>query len=76
MILAFLAAIAVGIAGGALQGLAITRLRVPPFVVTLGGLTAFRGVALLFSGGGPISRLRARLHLVGAGADRGRCRCR
>ena len=49
------AAIAVGMAAGALQGLAITRLRVPPFVVTLGGLSAFRGAALLFSGGGPIS---------------------
>ena len=38
-----------------MQGLAITRLRVPPFVVTLGGLTAWRGAALLLSGGGPIS---------------------
>ena len=55
VILAFLAAIAVGMAAGAVQGLAITRLRVPPFVVTLGGLTAFRGAALLLSGGGPIS---------------------
>jgi len=53
--LALLAAIAIGLAGGAIQGLAVTRLRVPPFVVTLGGLTAFRGAALLFSGGGPIS---------------------
>ena len=48
-------ALAIGLAGGGLQGLAITRLRVPPFVVTLGGLQAFRGAALLFSGGGPIS---------------------
>jgi ribose transport system permease protein/inositol transport system permease protein len=55
VILAFLAAVTVGIACGAQQGWAITRLRVPPFVVTLGGLTAFRGAALLFSGGGPIS---------------------
>lgn len=55
VILAALAAIAVGIAGGALQGAAITRLKVPPFVVTLGGLSIFRGAALLFSGGGPIS---------------------
>ena len=53
--LAAAVAIAVGLAGGILQGLVITRLRVPPFVVTLGGLTAFRGLALLFSGGGPIS---------------------
>ncbi len=49
------AAIAVGIAGGALQGTIITRLKVPPFVTTLGGLTAFRGAALWFSEGGPIS---------------------
>ena len=54
-LVAMLAAIAVGMAAGAVQGLAITRLRVPPFVVTLGGLTAWRGAALLFSGGGPIS---------------------
>lgn len=53
--MAVLAAIAVGMAGGAVQGLAITRLKVPPFVVTLGGLSAWRGAALLLSGGGPIS---------------------
>ena len=53
--LAALAAIAVGLAGGCLQGLAITRLKVPPFVVTLGGMSAFRGAALLFAAGGPIS---------------------
>ena len=53
--LAALAAIAVGIACGFLQGFAITRLKVPPFVVTLGGMSAFRGAALLFSEGGPIS---------------------
>lgn len=53
--LAAAAAILVGMAGGLLQGTVIAKLRVPPFVVTLGGLTAFRGAALLFSGGGPIS---------------------
>ena len=48
-------AVAVGMGAGAVQGLAITRLRVPPFVVTLGGLSAFRGLALILSDGGPIS---------------------
>jgi len=48
------AAALVGLAAGLLQGVAITRLDVPPFVVTLGGLSAFRGAALLYSGGGPI----------------------
>jgi ribose/xylose/arabinose/galactoside ABC-type transport system permease subunit len=53
--LAALAAIVIGLIGGYLQGLAITKLRVPPFVVTLGGMSAFRGAALLFAAGGPIS---------------------
>lgn len=53
--LAALAAIAVGLLGGFVQGFAITRLKVPPFVVTLGGMSVFRGAALLFAGGGPIS---------------------
>lgn len=53
--LAALAAIAVGLIGGLLQGVAITRLKVPAFVVTLGGMSVFRGAALLFASGGPIS---------------------
>ncbi len=52
---ALLVAVAIGLAGGAIQGLAITRAKVPPFVVTLGGMSVFRGAALLLSGGGPIS---------------------
>ena len=41
--LAILAALAVGVAGGAAQGFTIAKFKVPPFVVTLGGLTIFRG---------------------------------
>jgi inositol transport system permease protein len=52
---AMLAAIAVGTFCGWLQGVTITRLKVPPFVVTLGGLSIFRGLTLWFSNGGPIS---------------------
>ena len=53
--LVLLAAVSVGLAGGFVQGFAITKLKVPPFVVTLGGMSVFRGAALLFSNGGPIS---------------------
>lgn len=53
--LALLAALAIGLAGGLMQGVAITKLKVPPFVVTLGGMSVFRGAALLFAEGGPIS---------------------
>jgi inositol transport system permease protein len=52
---AMLVAMLVGLLGGWLQGFSITRLKVPPFVVTLGGLSVFRGAALLIAGGGPIS---------------------
>jgi len=45
----------VGLAAGLLQGACITWLKVPPFVVTLGGLTAFRGLTLIIGSGGPIS---------------------
>jgi inositol transport system permease protein len=65
--LAALAAIGVGVVGGVLQGLAITRLRVPPFVVTLGGMSAFRGAALLFAAGGPISGFEPNFVWLGQG---------
>src|ERR1700747_1515673 len=64
---AALAAVAVGVAGGFLQGFAITRLKVPPFVVTLGGMSAFRGAALLFAAGGPISGFEPNLVWIGQG---------
>lgn len=65
--LAALAAIAVGVAGGLLQGFAITRLKVPPFVVTLGGMSAWRGAALLFAAGGPISGFEPDFVWIGQG---------
>lgn len=64
---AIAAAIAVGLLGGLLQGLAISKLRVPPFIVTLGGLSAFRGAALVFSKGQPISAFRPEYRFWGQG---------
>lgn len=64
---ALLAALAVGTLAGAVQGLAITRLKVPPFVVTLGGLTIFRGLTLTLSSGGPISGFTADMRWFGTG---------
>jgi len=45
----------VGTVLGLLMGGIITRARVPAFVVTLGGLEAFRGATLLYTNGTPIS---------------------
>jgi ribose/xylose/arabinose/galactoside ABC-type transport system permease subunit len=64
---AMMAAILVGLGGGALQGLAITKLKVPPFVVTLGGLSAWRGAALMISASGPISGFDADYRWWGQG---------
>ena len=64
---AAMAAVLVGLIGGYVQGLAITRLKVPPFVVTLGGMSAFRGAALLFAAGGPISGFESSFSWWGQG---------
>jgi inositol transport system permease protein len=65
---ALLAALAVGTLCGGIQGLTITRLKVPPFVVTLGGLTIFRGLTLMISNGGPISGIHASFRWWGTGS--------
>ena len=49
-IIAVLAAIGVGALVGLVNGLAVTRLKVPPLIVTLGTLTAVRGLAYLVMG--------------------------
>ena len=51
--LAVLAALGVGAFLGLLNGLMITRGKLPPFIATLGMMSAARGLALVFSGGRP-----------------------
>jgi ribose/xylose/arabinose/galactoside ABC-type transport system permease subunit len=64
---AIASAIAVGVLAGWLQGVTISKLKVPPFIVTLGGMSAFRGAALLWSGGQPISAFRDEYKVLGQG---------
>ena len=49
------AAIAVGIFAGAVNGTLIARLRIAPFVITLGMMVVARGLALILSGGASLS---------------------
>src|ERR1051326_1188682 len=66
--LSALAAIAIGFALGAINGLLLTRLRLPhPFIPTLGMMNVARGMALVISGGFPISDLPAGFRWLGAG---------
>ena len=48
------AGLAVGIAVGTINGIGVAILDVPPFMMTLGMLTAVFGVALIITGGAPV----------------------
>ena len=52
--LGLLVALAIGALAGTLNGLIITKGRIPDFIATLGTLTIFRGIALLITGGLPV----------------------
>jgi ribose transport system permease protein len=57
----------VGTVLGALNGLAITRLRLPPFVATLAMLSIARGLTMLWTGGFPITGLGPAFGFMGTG---------
>lgn len=57
-----------GVAMGALNGLVITKSKVPPFIVTLGMMTIGRGLALILSKGRPISNLSDSFNFIGGGS--------
>jgi fructose transport system permease protein len=50
-IVALLLGLVIGLAAGALNGVLVTRLKLPPFIVTLGTLSIFTALTLLVSGG-------------------------
>jgi ribose transport system permease protein len=57
--------IGVGLACGLLNGLMITRLRISPFIITLGTLEAYRGLALVVSKGLPVHGIRDEFSFLG-----------
>jgi ribose/xylose/arabinose/galactoside ABC-type transport system permease subunit len=67
VLMAALAAMAVGAGAGLIHGFAIAKLRVPAFVVTLGGLAAWRGAAQVLSQGQPINKFSDDYRIWGAG---------
>ncbi|MBM3858249.1 MAG: ribose ABC transporter permease [Verrucomicrobia bacterium] len=56
-----------GTACGAVNGLVVTKGRVAPFIVTLGMMTVARGLALVISGGRPVSNLSEEFKWIGNG---------
>lgn len=67
VIVAILIGLAVGLAGGLINGLLITKLNVPPFIATLGMMTAAKGVAMLYSDGNSVGGLLPSYKVLGGG---------
>jgi D-xylose transport system permease protein len=61
--------VALGALIGALQGYIIAYVRVPSFIVTLGGLLSIRGVVWYLSSGAAVSGLDPTFQLIGGGAQ-------
>ncbi|HUX22336.1 MAG TPA: ABC transporter permease [Spirochaetia bacterium] len=66
-VLAIAAALLTGAAAGAVVGLAVTRMLVPPFIATLGMLSVALGAALLLTDGSPIFGLPNRFLVIAQG---------
>ena len=62
-----LAGVLAGAACGAVNGAVITIGRIAPFIVTLGMMTAARGLALVWSGGRPVSNLSGGFVRIASG---------
>jgi D-xylose transport system permease protein len=63
--LSVFAAVAVGLACGAFNGLLITRYRIAPFIITLGMMVIARGLALILSRGAAIAPLSDSFNWIG-----------
>ncbi|MGC4001568.1 MAG: ribose ABC transporter permease [Anaeromyxobacter sp.] len=66
--LAIAAALAVGLLLGLHNGFFAGVIGVAPFIATLGGLTIFRGLALVYTGGRPITGLPDAFTTIGSSA--------
>ncbi len=67
VIVAIIAGLATGAFCGALNGFVQVTTKVPAFIVTLGGLTAYKGVAELLGSGRDLSRFPESYQMLGSG---------
>ena len=65
---AILIGLGIGAACGLINGVTISKASVPPFVTTLGMMTIARGLALVFTGGKPITGLPENFRFIGTGS--------
>jgi len=64
---AMMAGLLSGIIVGILNGLLIVYGDLPPFIVTLGAMSIVRGIALVITGGIPVSNLPSKFAILGNG---------
>ena len=57
LVVCILAALAIGAAVGYLNGFIVTKMKLPPFIATLGMTGVLRGAALIITDGLPVSSL-------------------
>jgi ribose transport system permease protein len=67
-VVGFVVALALGSFIGFVNGYIITRLKLPPFIVTLGSLTAVGAAPALINGGNEISNLPSQISTLGSAA--------
>lgn len=67
VVVAVLAALGIGLLGGFLNGLIITKIGLPPFIVTLAMMSICRGAAYLYSDGKPSPFDNDTFSLIGTG---------
>src|SRR5262245_3157483 len=65
--LALLGAVVVGMACGLANGAAITLLRIPSFIATLGTMGIYRGLTLILTGGIPVANLDREFGVLATG---------
>jgi ribose transport system permease protein len=62
-----LSGVTIGALAGLVNGLLISRVRLAPFIVTLGSMSYLRGIALVFSRGMPVYGVPAAVRWLGNG---------
>ncbi len=68
LVIALLVALIGGLAVGITNGVGVAVGELPPFIMTLGTMTAVRGLALLISGGKPVTGITESYKAIAAGS--------
>lgn len=59
--------VAIGVLYGCVNGLIVTKLKMPPFIVTLAALNILRGISYLITGGRPVIISNSLFQKIGGG---------